>query len=281
MSVMTPVTLLLAAASVFAADPRSFTIAGLQITPQAWDKEANFAKLQRYAREAAAKGAQVIVTPEGYLEGYVGNKGRSKDLTREKYAAAGEPLDGALLNRIAALARELRVYLMAGFAERRGEETFNSVVTFTPEGAVAARYSKTHTLDDEPFNTKGKEFPVIGTPYGKWGTLICFDRQLPETSRILAVKGAQIIFLPSWGSYGEMNEIMMRVRAYENGVYLAFVHPKRTLIINPKGDIIAKATADEDHIVMSRIDLSVQESTRAPIRYRRPELYREILGETR
>jgi N-carbamoylputrescine amidase len=191
----------------------------------------------------------------------------------------GEAIGGAAVQRIGALARELRVYFLAGFAESRDGKVFNTVVTFSPDGAVAARYSKTHTLDDEPFNTKGAEFPVLDTPFGRWGTLICFDRQLPETARILAIKGAQVVFVPAWGSYGEMNEIMMRVRAYENGVYLAFVHPKRSLIINPKGEIIAKATPDEDHIVLSRIDPEAQKSRNAPIRYRRPEIYGDLLGK--
>ncbi|MDX1982232.1 MAG: carbon-nitrogen hydrolase family protein [Bryobacteraceae bacterium] len=271
--------LILFAMAASGAGGDSFVVAALQITPTAWDKEANMAKLDRFAREAAAKGAQVIVTPEGYLEGYVGNQGRSPGLTREKYMPVGEPVDGPVLKRIAALARELRVYLMAGFAESRGGAVFNTVVTFSPEGAISARYSKTHTLDDEPFNTKGVEFPVFDTPFGRWGTLICFDRQLPETARILAVKGAQMIFVPAWGSYGEMNEIMMRVRAYENGVYLAFVHPKRSMIINPKGEIIAKADPDQDRIVMSTVDLDAQKRHRAPIRFRRPDIYGDLLGK--
>lgn len=271
--------LILFAMAASGAGGDSFVVAALQITPTAWDKEANMAKLDRFAREAAAKGAQVIVTPEGYLEGYVGNQGRSPGLTREKYMPVGEPVDGPVLKRIAALARELRVYLMAGFAESRDSKVFNTVVTFSPEGAISARYSKTHTLDDEPFNTKGAEFPVFDTPFGRWGALICFDRQLPETARILAVKGAQVIFVPAWGSYGEMNEIMMRVRAYENGVYLAFVHPKRSMIISPKGEIIAKAEPDQDRIVLATVDLDAQQRHRAPIRFRRPDIYGDLLGK--
>lgn len=259
-----------------AADPSTFTIAALQLTPSSWDKEANYAKLERYAREAASKGAQVIVTPEGYLEGYVGNGKRSPGLTEEKYKEAGESIDGPLLTRARNLARELKVYLVVGFAEKRDAKTFNTVVIFSPEGAISSRYSKTHTLNDEPFNTKGREFPVIETPFGRWGTLICFDRQLPETARILAVKGAQLILLPSWGSYGEMNDIMMRVRAYENGVFLAFVHPKRSFVVGPTGDVIARGTSEEDQIVMTRIDLNAQVRARAPIGFRRPELYGDI-----
>ena len=88
-----------------------FTVAGLSLTPEPWNKEANFAKLERYAREAAAQGAQVVITPEGFLEGYVGNEKQTPGLTRERYLPAGETIDGPLMTRVRALARELKVYL--------------------------------------------------------------------------------------------------------------------------------------------------------------------------
>jgi predicted amidohydrolase len=80
---------------------------------------------------------------------------------------------------------------------------FNSAVIFSPEGELALHYSKSHNAHDEPFNTKGTEFPVANTALGRLGTLICYDRQLPETSRILAIKGAQLILVPSWGPRGD------------------------------------------------------------------------------
>ena len=268
--------LLLVAPLAFAGDPVSFTIAGLQMMPEPWNKEANFAKLERYARQAAAQGAQVVVTPEGFLEGYVGNRNRTRDLTWEKYAAAGERLDGPLLTRVRNLARELNVYFLIGFAELRDDRMFNSAVIFSPEGAVLTHYSKTHTADDEPLNTKGVEFPVVSTPMGRWGTLICMDRQLPEASRILALKGAQIILVPAYGMYGETNDILMRVRAYENGVWVAFVHPNRCLFIDPAGKIIAQNRGDGDQIVTAVIRLDDRVG-RGPIRHRRPELYGDVL----
>ncbi len=267
---------LLCAGLAGAADPVSFTIAGLQMMPEPWNKEANYAKLERYARQAAAQGAQVVVTPEGFLEGYVGNRGRTKDLTWERYAAAGERLDGPLLTRVCNLARELRLYLLIGFAELRDDRMYNSAVIFSPEGAVVTHYSKTHTADDEPLNTKGVEFPVASTPLGRWGTLICMDRQLPETSRVLALKGAQIILVPAYGMYGETNDILMRVRAYENGVWVAFVHPKRCLFIDPGGKIVAQNQGETDQIVTATIRLDGRVGG-GPIRHRRPELYGDVI----
>jgi predicted amidohydrolase len=262
-------------ASLARAGDATFLFAGLSLTPEPWNKQANLEKFERYARQAAARGAQVIVAPEGFLEGYVGNDKRTPGLDREKYFAAGEPLDGPLLKRVAALARELKAYLLIGFAERRGGRMYNSVAVFSPDGAVALQYSKSHTAADEPFNAKGTEFPVASTPLGRWGALICFDRQLPETARILALKGAQLILVPAWGGYGEMNDQMMRVRAYENGVWLAFVHPKRCLLIDPRGQIVARNEGEDDQIVYGTVRIREDQKS-SLIRERRPELYGDL-----
>jgi predicted amidohydrolase len=253
----------------------AFTLACLRVTPVAWDKQGNFEKLDRFTRQAAGAGAHVVITPEGFLEGYVWSDDNPKDFSRERYFEVGEPVDGPLIGRVRALARELEIYLVVGFAERRDGNMYNSVVIVAPDGTIVSRYSKTHTAGDEPFNTKGSEFPVVETSLGRWGTLICMDRQLPETSRILAIKGAQIILVPAWGMYGEMNDVMMRTRAFENGVYVAFAHPERCLIIDPAGTIVAQDTGAPDEIVSARINLS--DSVRSPIRRRRPEIYGEML----
>ena len=267
--------LVLLVASLAFAEDISFQFAGLTLTPDSWDKEANFNKLTKFARQAAAQGAQVVVAPEGFLEGYVGNEHRSPGLTREKYFSVGEAVDGPLMTRVSALARELRIYLSVGYAERRGDKMFNSSVIFSPDGRIAGHYSKTHTADDEPFNTQGTDFSVFATPHGRMGALICYDRQMPETARILALKGAQMILVPAWGGYGEMNDMMMRVRAYENGVWLAFVHPKRCLIIDPKGAVIAKDKGEFDQIVMATIRINPV-AKQPLLDRRRPELYEEL-----
>ena len=269
-----PSALLLAVvlAGAVSAGVPEFVVAGLRVMPDRWDKSANLAKLDRYVRQAAAAGATVVILPEGFLDGYVGN---DHDLDKGRYFAIAEPIDGPSMTKVRALARELKIYLAVGFSELRGERVFNSVATFGPEGGIVSVYSKTH-CGSEPYNTEGVEFPVVDTPLGRWGTLICLDRQLPETSRILAIKGAQFILVPSYGAYGEMNDVMMRTRAYENGVYVAFVHPKRCLIIDPKGTVLAKDDGAGDQVVLGKVRLD-ERIGQGPIRVRRPEIYREIL----
>jgi len=251
----------------------SLVIGALRVMPVRWDKEANFRKLDKYARLAAAGGAQLVVTPEGFLDGYIGN---DPDLDPKKYLASGEPIDGPMMRRVGELSRELQVYLLIGFSERRGERMYNTAALFSPKGDLIHRYAKTH-VGSERYNAQGMEYPVVDTPLGRWGTLICLDRQFPEPARILAIKGAQLIINPSYGSHGEMNEVMMRTRAYENSVYIAFVHPQRTLIIDPKGTIIAQDdSAGGDQVVIASIAFDDRVG-RGVIQGRRPEIYGEIL----
>lgn len=267
--------MLLTAACVWPGDV-SLTVAGLRITPERWNKAANLTKFERCARDAAARGADLALAPEGFLEGYVGNTSANPATTQEKYQVIAEPIDGPSLRRIRDLAQELKIYLGLGFAEARRGRLYNSFAVFAPTGEMVLHYSKAHNDDDEPFNTTGREFPVASTALGRWGALICYDRQLPETSRILAIKGAQLILVPAWGGHGEMNDVMMRTRAFENSVWVAFVHPQRALIIDPRGTIVAQDVGGGDQIVMARITFDGRIGKGA-IRSRKPELYRDLV----
>jgi predicted amidohydrolase len=251
------------------------TVAGLCVTPHPWDKQRNFAKLEVFAKKAVADGAKLVVTPEGFLEGYVWQDDDPQEFTREQYLGVGESIDGVLVARAAALAGELGIYLGLGFAERLGNLMFNSVAVFGPNGDLISRHLKCHTAEDEPFNTKGANLSVFDTPFGPWGVLICMDRQLPEAMRVLALKGAQLVIVPAWGMCGELNDAMMRTRAYENGVYVLFVHPRRCLVIDPGGKIVAEDLGQPDSVVHAQITLA-DFSQLSPIQYRRPELYGEI-----
>ncbi len=275
-----PVLPIIRAPSVCSAGPVSFMFAGLKLLPAKWDKAANFAKLDAVARRAVAAGAELIVTPEGYLEGYIGNAKMNPDLTREKYIAAAEAVDGPWVRKVEGLARELHVHMLIGFAERRGDRVFNSTALIGPDGKRIGLYSKSHTGGQEPFNEAGGQFPVFDTALGRFGLLVCFDRQLPETSRILAIKGAQMILVPAFGlGIEEINEdIMMRTRAYENGVYVAHVHPKNTFVVDPSGMIVAQNRGESEGIVLARITFDSRIG-KGPIVYRRPDIYGEILNK--
>jgi predicted amidohydrolase len=262
--------------------------AGL-VTPRLkFDREANMRACEELTAEAAARGAQLVCTPEGFLEGYVVQE---EGLTRERYAEMAETLpDGPYILRLRDLARRHSVHICAGFVEREGDALHNSAALIGPDGEIIGRYRKTHLMGSEPLNTPGEEFPVFDTALGRIGMMICFDRQPPEVARILAVKGARLILNPSAGMHGEMNDTMMRTRAYENSVHIIFAHYADCLIISPTGEILARyeeggdpsscsgssrAEPRGDPVVVADLDLSLK-ADGGLLRHRRPHLYGEL-----
>ena len=234
-------------------------IASTSVIPEKWDKEGNWKRIESLVRKAVAEGsADVVVTPEGALDGYVINEVNAekdpekKDALVSKFIELGEPVDGPYIRRACSLADELDIFLVLGFLERREELLLNTVILIDPDGDVIGRYSKTHfaqgyTINPSCYNP-GNDYPVFNTPFGKVGMLICYDRQLPEPTRIMAIKGAQVMFYPSYGSYTDeqgWNTVLMRTRAYENEIPVVFSHPFQSLLIDEDGDIRAFGKAGE------------------------------------
>lgn len=254
------------------------TVASLKLIPVANDKPGNFARFEQFAREAAAAGAGIIVTSEGYLDGYLGHKKMHPEMTHQKLWEIAETVDGPYVRKAAALAKELSVHFVFCFSERRGERVFNTAALIGPEGRVLGTYSKSHTGGVEWYEP-GSEFPVWDTPVGKIGLLICFDRQMPETARMLGIKGAEIILIPAHSPVVDrINEdVMMRVRAFENNAFVVLANPFNTLISNPAGEIIAQNTVrDEQGIIYAKLDLGTREADRGALAGRRPELYEPL-----
>ena len=107
--------------------------------------------------------------------------------------------------------------------------------------------------------------------------MICYDRQLPEPARILSLKGAQVLFVPSYGSYTDKdgwNSVLLRTRAYENKVPLVFCHPFQSILIDRDGDIRAMGNANE--IVYYEINTAPDKYT-GRFRNRRPKTYDELI----
>jgi predicted amidohydrolase len=263
-------------------------IASASVPTVKWDKQGNWQKIETMVRQAAMQGgAEVVVTPEGALDGYVINEVNAEQDADKKtelvedFMQLGESIDGPHIRKAANLCRELGIYLVLGFLERREDKLYNSAILIDPEGDIIGRYSKTHFAQGYTINPScyvpGDQYPVFDTPFGKVGILICYDRQLPEPARILAVKGAQVMFYPSYGSYTDAdgwNTVMMRTRAMENGVPLVFSHPFQSLLIDEDGDIRAFGNGGE--IVYFQVN-TAPERYADRFRNRRPETYIELI----
>lgn len=162
------------------------------------DREVNLDTVEALVREAAADGAQVVVTPE-LLEGPYFC--RTQD---EAAFARAAPLDGhPAVGRFSSLAKELGLVLPVSIFEREGPRYYNTLVMIDADGAALGAYRKTHIPDGPGYQEKfyfrpGAEPPrVWDTAHGRIGAAVCWDQWFPEVARLLALGGAQAIVYPS------------------------------------------------------------------------------------
>ncbi len=231
----------------------SLRVASLMYLPTKWDKDANRDRLDAIIRQAKAQGAELIVTPEGALEGYLVNEVRNAtgderaELT-ERFNAIAEPCDGPYIQHFQTLCKELEVYLVLGFLEAEGTNTYNAAILIAPDGTMAGKYRKTHFAQgyinglekkNNPYGyTRGTTYPVFEIQGRKMGIMICYDRRVPKVSANLVANGAQFIINPAYGMMGDCNCRFISARIEENHVPILLVHPNQTVYGNEQGEIV-------------------------------------------
>ena len=199
---------------------KSLKVALLQIMPGA-TMEENLAKGQAYCRRAKKMGADIALFPEMWSNGYA----IPEDM--DALRASATPADGAFVHAFGALAKELDMAIAITFLERFEPLPRNTVCIFDRFGSKVLTYAKVHTCDfgEECRLSAGEDFYVadLDTAEGsvKIGAMICYDREFPESARILMLKGAELILVPN-ACPMEINRIsQLRGRAYENMVGIA------------------------------------------------------------
>jgi predicted amidohydrolase len=258
-------------------EPVKVQLASLSFVPVKWDKDSNLKTIEKMAREAAGNGAKILITPEGAVEGYLINEVRkkeNKDLNLvEKFYDIAESLDGPSVKSIARLARELQVDIILGILERDEDILYNSVVWIDSKGKILHTHRKTHMAQpyySPDFYHPGDSVQAFDTDYGRFGMMICFERQIPEVAGALALDGARILFNPSYGSRGEWNDTMLRTRARDTNTPLIFTHPLQTLVVDRKGEIMLNNN-DEEGISYFELAIEPQESNK--FKQRRPQVF--------
>ena len=184
-----------------------------QFSPTVGAVRENVARSLEVIREAAARGAAVVVLPELASSGYA-------FADTAEAIAASEPADGFAVTRWRAAADELGIVIVAGFAESNGDAApFNSAALLSP-GAAPVVYRKAHLWDRERLIfTPGDALPpVVTTPVGRIAVMVCYDLEFPEWVRIAALAGAELICAPvNWPSVerpaGERPGEVVRVQA--------------------------------------------------------------------
>ena len=245
------------------------------------DKDRNLRTADRLTRAAAADGARLVVLPEKFH--VLGSEGALR--------AGAEPLDGPTLAWAASTARELGVDLVAGsITERRQgrEKLSNTSVHFSPAGERRAVYRKIHMFDvvvegveysESEIEEAGTEIVVSSLEDGlPLGMSVCYDLRFPELFRILALRGARVIALPSAFTKptGRAHwEVLVRARAVENQAFVvaadqigAHAPGKESfgasMIVDPWGEVLARAP-DEECFVAAELDTARQDEVRATL----------------
>jgi len=260
------------------------------------DPDKNLQRAIDHLHQAAAKGAQIVCLPELFQTQYF--------CQREDAALfdLAEPIPGRTTARLAEVAKQLRIVVIASLFEKRAPGVYhNTAVMIDADGSLRGIYRKMHIPDDPLYYEKfyftpgDLGFKAFDTQVGRVGTLVCWDQWYPEAARLTALQGAQVLFYPTaigWHpdekeKFGVAQhdawQVIQRAHAIANGVYVAVVNrvgfeegdirgdkaPGKGLefwggsfIADPFGRVIAQASHDKEEILVAEVDLRALEDIR-------------------
>src|SRR5712672_3159380 len=273
--------------------------------------DENLTRALEKLHQAADKGAQIVCLPELFQTQYF--------CQREDTALfdLAEPIPGPTTARLAEVAKQLRIVLIASLFEKRAPGVYhNTAVMIDADGSVRGIYRKMHIPDDPLYYEKyyftpgDLGFKAFDTAVGRVGTLVCWDQWYPEGARLTALQGAQVLFYPTaigWhpdekAQYGEAQydawETIQRAHAIANGVYVAVVNRVgfegkpangdpglefwgNSFVADPFGQTVSEASNDKEEILVVECDPAKSEDTRRNwpfLRDRRIDAYGPILN---
>ena len=218
---------------------RSVRVAAVNFVPWKWHRDWNADRLEEFCAAAAKQRVELIVAPEGILEGYVVNQARRSRQARHAMLEIAEPIDGPYVRRFRSLAKKLRTCLVFGMAELKDRnDIYNTAVFVDHRGRICGAYNKMQLPEGYSFDRPGKTVRAIDTPVGRCGMLICKDRWNPKIARALVLDGARFLCIPTYGNKKRVQDRTVLRRARENGVPIVQSNVGRNLIIS-KGEIVA------------------------------------------
>lgn len=254
--------------------------------------EENLKKTLQYMEAAAAQDVKLICFPEIQLSPFFPQH-PAKDV--DQYTIS---FDGSELEVIREKTRSLGLVAFPNFYMDKEGKRYDASPVIDSDGFLLGvskmvHIVQTHQFYEQDYYTPSEEgFKVYDTSIGKIGIVICFDRHFPESTRICALKGAELIVVPTANTKSEPLDLFeweMRVAAYQNGVYIAMCNRVgledemdfcgESVVVDPNGNIVVKA-GDNEQLLIADIDLSkvYQARTNRPyLRLRRPHLYKRII----
>jgi 5-aminopentanamidase len=249
-------------------------LAALQMKAACGDVATNVARIEQAAKDAAATGATLLVTPELSLTGYGAG---------EAMHSLAEPPDGPTLQHLGRIARDTGVAIIAGFAEQTGRVVYNSAAYVDGTGAPVV-YRKSNLFGDyeRGLFTPSVPMTVLFDHRGmRCGMLICYDVEFPENVRRLAEAGAEAILVPTALPAGPSGRFiaahMIRTRAFESQVFVAytnhcgadglFTYAGSSVVAAPDGAALAQAGDAEEVLLLADLDPSVSVAVKADYDY--------------
>ena len=210
---------------------RRFTIALLQMLPHGNDLAANRHKAGEYCRMAAAMGADLALFPEIWSTGYTDGFDADRPDARDRWITQAQAVDDDYVASFRDLAAELEMAVACTYLQAWDPLPRNSVTLIDRHGEIVYTYAKVHTCDFFPMEatcTPGDDYYVgtLDSAAGpvSIGAMICYDREHPESARVLMLKGAEIIITPNACRLEELRLGQYRARAFENAVGLAMAN---------------------------------------------------------
>ncbi len=273
------------------------------------DHDATLTKTCDLIRQAAAKGARLVLLQELHSGPYFCQTEETTQFDR------AEPIPGPTSERLGALAGELEIVLVASLFERRAAGLYhNTAVVFETDGSIAGIYRKMHIPDDPGFYEKfyftpgDLGFTPIQTSLGRLGVLVCWDQWYPEAARLMALAGAELLIYPTAIGWDPSDtpeeqerqrsawETIQRGHAVANGLPVLSINrvghePSpdpaasgirfwgNSFVAGPQGELLAKASNDQEELLMVELDLSRTEQVRRIwpfLRDRRIDAYQDL-----
>jgi len=292
----------------FERTPRAVTVAAVQFACD-WNLDGNIAKAEQHVREAAARGARIVLLPELFETPYFCIEQDSRHLSLARPLA-----ESRAVQHFRTLARELEVVLPISFFERGPVAFFNSVAVIDADGGVLGVYRKSHIPNGPGYQEKhyfspgDTGFKVWATRFGRLGVGICWDQWFPECARVMALAGAELLLYPTaigtepppatpvnsrdhWQRTQQGHaaaNLMPLIAANRHGLERSLQDPEglyvrfygSSFIADATGAKVAEAPVDEDAVIVASFDLTALADLRNNwfvFRDRRPDLYGPLL----
>jgi predicted amidohydrolase len=289
---------------------QTIRVAAVSMNSPLGQSEMVLARVAEFCKEAKAEGAELVLFPELVVHGHC---------TPNTWELAENVPEGNSTRRLAELARAAGLFVSAGLSEKEADIVYNTQVLVGPKGFVG-KQRKLHMSRDETFYYKGgHEIAVFDIGKCKVGTVICYDNQIPEVARIVALKGADVILMPHAAREGRWDDTpeseaaarrhvfdyfasSYRMRARENACFCVYAdqagkagvvpgyppehpnqpnHPGGAMIISPLGEILTHTQTERirDEMIVQDLDSALLAKARSHPNYTLRTRRPELFGE--